>query len=125
MKLRRRAAAVVFKNGKILLVKDKKAKRFSLPGGGIRKNEPTLSAAIREVYEETHLAAVKAKRRPDLDFKGKVSKHKVCLITVRGKVVLNKKELKNHFWWDPKKPLTVPVYPHVRHILGKLLKSKL
>jgi len=50
--MRTRGTAVVIKDGKVLMVRDKGKHRYSLPGGGINKNEPTVSAAAREVYEE-------------------------------------------------------------------------
>ena len=74
--LRKRATAVIIKNGKVLLVRDKGKQNFSLPGGGIHKDEPTLSAAIRELYEETGLRATKAIRLRDCDYKGSKNEHK-------------------------------------------------
>jgi len=122
--LRKRATAVVIKNGKVLLVRDKGKRNFSLPGGGIHRDEPTLSAAIRELYEETGLRATKAIRLRDCDYKGSKNEHKVCLIEANGKVRL-KHEIDRFVWWDMKQ--TLPVYPHVRYILSKVkekIKSK-
>ena len=122
--LRKRATAVVIKNGKVLLVRDKGKQNFSLPGGGIHKDEPTLSAAIRELYEETGLRATKAIRLRDCDYKGSKNEYRVCLIEANGKVRL-KHEIDKFVWWDMKQ--TLPVYPHVRYILSKVkekIKSK-
>ena len=122
--LRKRATAVVIKNGKVLLVRDKGKQKFSLPGGGIHKDEPTLSAAIRELYEETGLRATKAIRLRDCDYKGSKNEHRVCLIEANGEVRL-KHEIDKFVWWDMKQ--TLPVYPHVRYILSKVkekIKSK-
>ena len=122
--LRKRATAVVIKNGKVLLVRDKGKRNFSLPGGGIHRDEPTLSAAIRELYEETGLRATKAIRLRDCDYKGSKNEHKVCLIEANGKVRL-KHEIDRFVWWDMRQ--TLPVYPHVRYILSKVkekIKSK-
>ena len=122
--LRKRATAVVIKNGKVLLVRDKGKQKFSLPGGGIHRDEPTLSAAIRELYEETGLRATKAIRLRDCDYKGSKNEHKVCLIEANGEVRL-KHEIDKFVWWDMKQ--TLPVYPHVRYILSKVkekIKSK-
>jgi ADP-ribose pyrophosphatase YjhB (NUDIX family) len=47
--MRIRGTAVVFRNGKVLLVRDNGHHRFSLPGGGVKHNEPPLAAAIREL----------------------------------------------------------------------------
>jgi len=122
--LRKRATAVVIKNGKVLLVRDKGKQKFSLPGGGIHRGEPTLSAAIRELYEETGLRATKAIRLRDCDYKGSKNEHRVCLIEANGEVRL-KHEIDKFVWWDMKQ--TLPVYPHVRYILSKVkekIKSK-
>ena len=122
--LRKRATAVVIKNGKVLLVRDKGKQKFSLPGGGIHRGELTLSAAIRELYEETGLRATKAIRLRDCDYKGSKNEYRVCLIEANGKVRL-KHEIDKFVWWDMKQ--TLPVYPHVRYILSKVkekIKSK-
>ena len=122
--LRKRATAVVIKDGKVLLVRDKGKQKFSLPGGGIHRGEPTLSAAIRELYEETGLRATKAIRLRDCDYKGSKNEHRVCLIEANGEVRL-KHEIDKFVWWDMKQ--TLPVYPYVRYILSKVkekIKSK-
>lgn len=116
--MRQRGVAVVIRHGKVLLVRDKGKHRFSLPGGAIKKGEPTVSAAARELYEELGLKAVKATRRRDCDFKGAVSKHRVCLIQADGNPRLRGHELDKFIWWDMKKH--IPVYAHVTHILRKL-----
>jgi len=48
--LRARGTAVVIRDGKVLLVRDRGRHRFSLPGGGIKGNEPAASAAGRELF---------------------------------------------------------------------------
>jgi len=116
--MRQRGVAVVIRHGEVLLVRDKGKHRFSLPGGAIKKGEPTVSAAARELYEELGLKAVKATRRRDCDFRGAVSKHRVCLIQASGAPHLKGHELDKFIWWDMKKP--IPVYAHVQHILRKL-----
>jgi len=50
------AVAVVFnKKGKMLIVKNAKAGRWTLPGGQIDKGESHKQGAMREVFEETSL----------------------------------------------------------------------
>lgn len=58
-KLRIRVAAygILKENAKILLVKDKWAHKWELPGGGIKMDENLEDAVIREFKEETGLTA--------------------------------------------------------------------
>jgi len=102
--MRTRGTAVVIKDGKVLMVRDKGKHRYSLPGGGINKNEPTVSAAAREVYEELGLHVSMVKRLPDCDYKGSLSEHKVCLVEVSGEPHLRGYELDSFIWWDMSSP---------------------
>jgi len=108
----------VFKHDKVLLVRDRGHHKFSLPGGGINKGEPVVSAASRELYEELGLNTVKAARLRYCDFKGSMSLHKVCLVEVAGAPRLKGHELNKFVWWDMKSQ--IPVYAHVTHILKRL-----
>jgi 8-oxo-dGTP pyrophosphatase MutT (NUDIX family) len=116
--LRQRGTAVVIRDGKILLVRDMGKHHFPLPGGGIKANEPAASAAGRELFEELGLSPVKVTRRPDWDFKGSASHHKVCQIEARGEPRLRGHELDKFIWWDMK--ASVPVFAHVGVILAKM-----
>lgn len=118
--MRARGTAVVIRNGKVLLVRDKGRHHFSLPGGAIKKGEPTVSAAARELYEELGLHVIKVTRLRKCDFRGAVSEHKVCLIEASGEPRLRGHELDKFIFWDMKRP--IPVYAHVKYILGKIQK---
>jgi ADP-ribose pyrophosphatase YjhB (NUDIX family) len=117
--MRSRGTAIVLRHGKVLLVRDKGKHRFSLPGGGINENEPAVSAAAREVYEELGLHIQMVRRLHECDFKGSLSQHKVCLVETTGTPRLKGHELDTFLWWDTKQDL--PVYEHVKHILKKFL----
>ena len=47
------AAALVIADSKLLMIKTKESKRWSIPSGGIEENETPEEACIREVWEET------------------------------------------------------------------------
>ncbi|KKK97717.1 hypothetical protein LCGC14_2649980 [marine sediment metagenome] len=114
--LRRRATCVVVKNGKVLLVRDKGRRQYSLPGGGIKQGEPSISAAARELYEETGLRADKMERV--LTHEGNTQSHAVFLISEhRGEPRLIS-EIDSLIWWD--QDSTVSVQDHVRTIVGQL-----
>ena len=116
--MKTRGTAVVIRDGKVLLVRDKGHKNFSLPGGGVKKNEPSLAAAVRELYEELRMSARKAERFFKWDFKGAASEHKVSLIETDDDIKLGDKELAEFIWWDRKK--AIPRYPHIDQILKKM-----
>ena len=116
--MRKRGTAVVIRDGKVLLVRDKGRHHFSLPGGAIKKGEPTVSAAARELYEELGLKAIKVTRLRGYDFKGSVSEHKVCLIQASGEPHLRGHELDKFIWWDMNE--RIPIYAHVKSILKKI-----
>ena len=117
--MRKRVTAVVIRDGKVLLVRDKGLASFSLPGGAIKNGEPVKSAAIRELYEELGLQSIKVIRLPECDFKGSVNDHKVCLVQAEGEPHLKGQELDEFVWWDIKEPITVNSYAHVNNILKR------
>lgn len=117
--MRKRASAVIFEDNKVLLVRDRGHHKYSLPGGGIKKGETVVSAVAREIYEELGLHTVGIRRLRDCEFRGSLSKHKVCLLKTRGTPRLRGRELDKWIWWDMK--TKIPTCAHVRHILSKIL----
>ncbi len=113
---RQRATALVVKDGKYLLVKDKGRKSYSLPGG-IDKWEAALTAACRELGEELGMKAYKAERLFDYTSEESFNDHKVVLIFAGGEPRLNDRELESFRWWDGKESL--PVYPNVTNIIAR------
>ena len=93
---------MVVSKGKILLVRHRGEKNFSLPGGGIEKGETILEAAVREVREETQLRAYFAERLRHCDVDGQMARHRVTLVKAGGKVRLQRKEIAEYRWWDGK-----------------------
>ena len=120
-KLRQRATTIVIRNNHVLLVRDKGKSKFSLPGGGIKKGEPSTSAAAREVFEELGIHPTKITRMRDCDYKGSSNMHKVCLVDADGNPHVKGNELAEFMWWDMKKE--VPIFEHVKGILSKLFRT--
>ena len=103
---RRRATALVVKDGEVLLVRHRGESLYSLPGGGIEKSETSLEAAVRELREETQLRATYAKRLFHCDVDGKMAQHKVTEVRVWGEVKLQSKEIASYRWWNGKSPIS-------------------
>lgn len=100
---RNRATDIVVSNGRVLLIRERRSSRYSLPGGGIERADrrSALTAAIRELLEETSLRATDAKflfrhRTPP-------TRHNVYWIDrFSGRVRLQQRELSDYTWWDGK-----------------------
>lgn len=120
MAKRYRATALVIKDGKILLVRDKGGHDYSMPGGAFKPKESTLQAGIREVGEELKLRVISAERLRYCDFEGQRAPHKVCLLKVEGTPRLDRTELDEYIWWDMK--THIPTQGHVKKILHEYKK---
>ena len=108
-----RATAVVIKQGKVLLVRERGRCQYSLPGGGIHRGEPSISAAARELYEEVGLSTHKIERVGT--HQSRTRRHFVYVVTdFRGRPRL-KSEICALVWWDGKSSMAMP--NHVNEIL--------
>ena len=87
-----------------------------LPGGGIYDGEPPEIAVVRELREETTLAATGTKYL--FQHGGKYNRHHVFSVDAEGEVDVSHDPLVVEFvWWDGSSD--VPVFPHVREILAR------
>ena len=117
---RNRATAIVTRDEKILLVRDRGRATYALPGGGIEDDEPPESAVVRELLEETTLKAVNVTHL--FTFGGKHNDHEVFQVEATGEVIISE-EVEGFTWWDGIDD--TPVYPHVRGILDTWRDSTL
>lgn len=88
---RNRDTALVLNEGRLPLVRDRGAKRWSLPGGGVKKGEDPVAAATRELDEETKLV-VKSAAYLFL-YESPSQRHYVCRLEAEGRVVLLREEI--------------------------------
>ena len=114
---RQRATALVVKDGRYLVVRDKGHDKYSLPGGGMEQGEAALTAACRELGEELGMKAYRAERLFDYTNEGSFNDHKVVLVFAGGEPKINDRELESFRWWDGRERL--PVYPHVTSIVSR------
>ena len=114
---RQRATALVVRDGRYLLVKDKSHDRYSLPGGGMEQGEAALTAACRELGEELGMKAYRAERLFDYTNEGSFNDHKVVLVFAGGEPRINDRELESFHWWDGRE--AVRAYPHVTSIIAR------
>ena len=114
---RQRATAIVVRDGRILVVRDKFRPAFMLPGGGIDDGESPEVAVARELKEETTLTATDTKYLFTHD--GKYNHHHVFSVEADGEVDIAHDPLVVEFaWWDGGPD--VPVHPHVTAILARV-----
>lgn len=113
---RRRATVVAGQNGRVLLVRERGARRYGLPGGGIEGRESVIEAACREIREETGLTVTKAEYL--FDYEGHLMFNRVVLATVTGRVRLQRKELSDYVWWGGSSD--IPMGASAKAILSKL-----
>ena len=121
-RIRRRATALVARDGRLLLLREPDDDLFDLPGGGVQDGEPPSAAAARELREETGLAA----RRMDylfdyceffgeqgIDHWGQV--HSVFRVDATGEVTLSDEHCELA-WWDG--ATATPLHTYVWPILS-------
>ncbi len=83
---RHRATVILSRDNRVLLVRDRGRPTFALPGGGIEDGELPISAAARELYEETGLEA--AAIRYLFVFEGKYNNHHLYAVEAEGEVAV-------------------------------------
>ena len=114
---RHRATALVIRDGKYLLVRDKGHDKYSLPGGGMERGEEALAAACRELSEELGVKAYRAEELFDYTNEASFNDHTVVLVFASGEPKINHRELDSFRWWDGRERL--PLYPHVISIIDR------
>lgn len=104
-KKRNRATALVLNEGRLLLVRERGARHWSLPGGGMKKGEDAVTAATRELHEETKLTATSATYL--FHYESPSQHHHVCGLEAEGKVELLREEIGDYRWWDGETELAI------------------
>ena len=112
---RHRASLILWRDGRLLLVRDRGRSTYALPGGGVEDHELPIIAAARELQEETGLEATAI--RYMFTFEGKYNNHHLYEVEAEGSITVQG-EVDGFTWWDTQDE--TPVYPHVRGIVSRL-----
>ena len=117
---RLRATVVASRDdGSILLVKGKRDSMWHLPGGDVKGGESVADAALRELEEETGLAALSAERAFGLDAPNTWHEVSVARVNAGGSIEAQLAEIGDWIWWDGQ--AAVPMNRSTRTILGRIL----
>ncbi|MXY20281.1 MAG: NUDIX domain-containing protein [Dehalococcoidia bacterium] len=112
-----RASVLIVRDGRLLLVRNKGERRYSLPGGRMRPKESPTDAAIRQVAFKTGLQPFNVERLDDCDTETANSRHHVVRMETAGDVALNKREVSEYKWWDGNAGMRLN--EHVPIVVGK------
>ncbi len=127
-RIRRRATALVIRDGKVLLVRDPNESTFVFPGGGVDRGESCASAVVRELHEETGLVASRVEYLFDycdfwgdngIDYWGQVQS--VFRVAASGEVT-PADDVCEFRWWDRRSNL--PLWDCVEPVLDMAVRSE-
>jgi len=116
--LRDRATAVVRRDDRLLIVRDRGFRHYSLPGGGVNRGESPEDAVVRELDEETGLRALSVSPLLRCKTSDVFNTYLVYLVEATGDIHMNRLELGDALWWDGQTRL--PFFGYVRHVLRQL-----
>lgn len=115
-----KVTAIVVRDGKVLLVRERGKNRFAFPGGDVKKGEQSSEAIARILLNKIGL---KANRYSWLgSFNSTSAEHKVYVIEAVGQVTFMRGcGFSESLWWDGKSP--VDIYDHIKILLDHLYKK--
>ncbi|MBI2022459.1 NUDIX hydrolase [Candidatus Daviesbacteria bacterium] len=130
------AGAIVFKDGKVLLIKnksikDKKISFWGFPKGHIEKEESSKDAALRELEEETGIKAEIIKKVGESRYiftQGGERIFKIVIVYLMkylsGEAKPQIAEIDEVVWMDPDQALKTLTFKNDRDLLKKVIEIK-
>lgn len=126
-----RTRVILVYRDEILLVKNRLgSQKWSLPGGGVKKNENPKNSASRELNEELSLDIKTSRLKKLTHGQHKMGKSNLrynyiayVYITSSKKIKIDKKELMDARWFDVNSIPLTECSPLALHILSKYLSS--
>lgn len=108
--------------GQVLLQKRRDIPIWSLPGGGINKNESPEKAVVREVYEETGIKSKVIRQIAEYSFKSGKKNYFFECKQIGGNLLTSNESSKVDFF--PTNKLPKPYDPLVTQLINDALKQQ-
>ena len=117
------AQVALWNNDRLLLIRNSYRDTYTFPGGYIRNDEHTATAASRELYEETGISVTTGQLRFSLACSYNNGKHEghddiyECHLADRPVVHIDNREVVEALFVTIAAAMTLPLERHVRHYL--------
>ena len=117
------AEVALWNNDRLLLIRNSYRQTYTFPGGFIRNDENTATAACRELYEETGISVATGQLRFSFACSHRIGKHEghddiyECHLADRPAVNLDNREVVEALFVTIAVAMTLPLERHVRHYL--------
>jgi 8-oxo-dGTP diphosphatase len=123
------ALVAIWHDGKILLVQNSYVPYRSLPGGYVNARETARDAALRELREETGIAATASDLKSVVDehheWEGKREHIEIFDLDVneRPRIEVDNREVVQADFYAPEEALKLELFPPIRRVIQRRLRT--